>query len=48
MAKAEVDKRKPYSKPTLTIYGKIHELAKTVGAHGTVDGGGAGNPRTKV
>jgi hypothetical protein len=30
---------KPYSKPTLTIYGKVQELTKAVGTMGQIDGG---------
>lgn len=33
------DIKKPYSTPTLTIYGTVQELTKTVGSRGTPDGG---------
>lgn len=31
--------KKPYSKPTLTVYGTVRELTQAVGTHGTRDGG---------
>jgi hypothetical protein len=31
--------RKPYSKPTLTVYGTVRELTKSVGQHGPRDNG---------
>jgi hypothetical protein len=37
------EKKKPYSKPTLTVYGTVRELTQTVGRSGRPDGG---NPRS--
>jgi hypothetical protein len=34
--------RKPYTKPTLTVYGTVRELTQKVGRTGQADGG---NPR---
>lgn len=31
--------KKPYTKPTLTVYGTVRELTRTVGTHGTRDNG---------
>jgi len=31
--------KKPYSKPTLTVYGTARELTQRVGNHGKQDGG---------
>jgi hypothetical protein len=31
--------KKPYSKPTLTLYGTVRELTRMVGIHGNADGG---------
>jgi hypothetical protein len=31
------ERRKPYSRPTLTIYGTVQELTKSVGIHGMPD-----------
>jgi hypothetical protein len=31
--------KKPYSKPTLTVYGTVRELTQRVGTHGKADGG---------
>jgi hypothetical protein len=31
--------KKPYAKPTLTVYGTVRELTQKVGAIGTKDGG---------
>ncbi len=40
MAQTDYSKReKPYSRPTLTIYGKVQELTKSVGPNGNKDGG---------
>lgn len=30
--------KKPYTKPTLTVYGTVRELTQKVGVHGTLDG----------
>jgi len=30
---------KPYTKPTLTVYGKVQELTQTVAPNGNLDGG---------
>ena len=41
--------KKPYSKPTLTVYGTVRELTQTVGIGGNADGGrGARANRTSV
>lgn len=50
MAKMDGNKPvKPYSKPTLTIYGKVEELTQAVGRVGQVDGGSIpGRPKTTV
>jgi hypothetical protein len=40
MAQTDYNKQeKPYSKPTLTIYGKVQELTKTVAMNGMNDHG---------
>jgi hypothetical protein len=40
MVKTDYSKReRPYSKPTLTVYGKVQELTKTVATVGQPDGG---------
>jgi hypothetical protein len=31
--------KKPYSKPTLTVYGTVRELTQSVGNRGHLDGG---------
>jgi hypothetical protein len=33
------EKKKPYSKPTLTVYGTVRELTQTVRNRGQLDGG---------
>jgi len=38
--------KKPYSKPTLTLYGTVRELTQRVGSHGNGDGGSF--PRNKT
>jgi hypothetical protein len=40
--------KKPYSKPTLTVYGTVRELTQRRGARGKLDGGGIRTPRTHV
>ena len=40
--------KKPYSKPTLTVYGTVRELTQNRGSRGRLDGGGARTPRTHV
>jgi hypothetical protein len=41
--------KKPYSKPTLTVYGTVRELTHTVARAGNRDGGGILRPnRTHV
>ena len=40
--------KKPYSKPTLTVYGTVRELTKSVGGRGNPDGGGRFSPRSAV
>ena len=39
-------KKKPYSKPTLTVYGTVKELTQTGGFRGQLDGGGRLSPRS--
>jgi hypothetical protein len=34
-----IKQERPYSKPTLTVYGKVQELTKTIGRMGMGDGG---------
>jgi hypothetical protein len=36
---------KPYTKPTLTVYGKVQELTQTIAPNGSRDGG-TGNRTT--
>jgi hypothetical protein len=38
--------KKPYSKPTLTDFGTVRELTKTVGFSGQPDGARGGRNRT--
>ena len=45
---AKRETKKPYSKPTLTVYGTVRELTQSRGARGQIDGGGRANPRTHV
>jgi hypothetical protein len=40
--------KKPYSKPTLTVYGTVRELTQSVGIHGQRDGGTPPHFRTQV
>jgi hypothetical protein len=41
--------KKPYSKPTLTVYGTVRELTQAVGRNGRRDGGrGARSNRTHI
>jgi hypothetical protein len=40
--------KKPYSKPTLTVYGTVRELTQSQGPVGNFDGGGRLTPRTHV
>ncbi len=40
--------KKPYSKPTLTVYGTVKELTQNRGIRGQIDGGGRRTPRTHV
>jgi hypothetical protein len=40
--------KKPYSKPTLTVYGTVRELTQSQGGNGQFDGGGRLTPRTHV
>jgi hypothetical protein len=44
----KLEPKKPYSKPTLTVYGTVRELTQNVGARGTLDGGSRFTPRTAV
>ena len=38
--------KKPYSKPTLTVYGTVRELTQNVGVNGQLDSGPPGMNRT--
>jgi hypothetical protein len=40
--------KKPYSKPTLTVYGTVRELTQSQGFVGQSDGGPRSSPRTHV
>ena len=42
------EKRKPYHKPELVVYGNIREVTRNVGPKGNLDGGGgsAAGPKT--
>jgi hypothetical protein len=41
--------KKPYSKPTLTVYGTVRELTRSISTAGTPDGGRvAGSTRTAL
>lgn len=40
--------KKPYSKPTLTVYGTVRELTQSQGIRGQSDAGGRSAPRTHV
>lgn len=40
--------KKEYSTPKLTIYGTVTEVTKTIGLHGTPDGGTRFTSRTHV
>lgn len=40
MAKMDKKPEKPYSKPTLTIYGTVQQLTGTIGPMNLTDGGG--------
>ena len=40
--------KKPYSKPTLTVYGTVRELTQSQGFNGHADGGASSSPRTHV
>jgi hypothetical protein len=35
----KLEPKKPYSKPTLTLYGTVRDLTQRVGLHGSNDGG---------
>ena len=49
MAKpAKRETKKPYSKPTLTVYGTVRELTHANGPHGNRDGGIRNTARTHV
>ncbi len=41
-----LEPKKPYSKPTLTLYGTVRELTQRVGLHGSIDGGTFPRSRT--
>jgi len=40
MAKLNKKPEKPYSKPTLTVYGTVQQLTGTIGPNNLLDGGG--------
>jgi hypothetical protein len=40
--------KKPYSKPTLTVYGTVRELTQAVGTHDHRDGGRPPHFKTAV
>jgi hypothetical protein len=40
--------KKPYTKPTLTDYGTVRELTKSVGFSGRADGARGGRNRTNA
>ncbi len=40
--------KKPYSKPTLTVYGTVRELTQHVGHTGQTDKPGGGNNKTHL
>jgi hypothetical protein len=41
--------KKPYSKPTLTVYGTVRELTQSIGNSGQRDGGRvAGSTKTNI
>jgi hypothetical protein len=44
----EQNRRKPYHKPEVIVYGNIREITKNVGSKGNLDGGGgaAAGPKT--
>ena len=44
----KLELKKPYSKPTLTVYGTVRELTQSVGIHGTRDFGPPGANRTGI
>jgi hypothetical protein len=40
MDKAErPEPKKPYTPPVLTVYGTVRDLTRSVGTHGSLDGG---------
>ena len=41
---AKREAKKPYVKPTLTLYGTVRELTLKVGTHGQLDRTGGGHP----
>ena len=45
---AKREPKKPYSKPSLTVYGTIRELTQSVGTHGTRDAGIPPHFKTQV
>jgi hypothetical protein len=49
MAQSHSDKQaRPYSKPTLTVYGKVQDLTKATFTSGSSDGGADPRQRTSV
>ena len=42
------EKKKPYHKPEVIVYGNIREITRNVGSKGNLDGGGgaAAGPKT--
>jgi hypothetical protein len=44
----KLEPKKPYSKPTLTLYGTVRELTQSQGNVGQLDNGPRSAPRTHV
>jgi hypothetical protein len=40
--------KKPYSPPTLTVYGTVRDLTQNVGTVGSLDGGGFPRNRSAI
>jgi hypothetical protein len=40
--------KKPYAKPTLTVYGTVRELTQSQGSQGKLDGGPRSTPKTHI
>lgn len=39
--------KRPYSRPKLTVYGKLREITEAVGKSGSIDGGAAPHTKTR-